>query len=157
MPPTVAELMRALPEESEALAEAALREPLAFRPVPVGRWRRLRLLATLQTRIAAAYLFYWIRGWFQRAEQQEQLLAETHWKTAMRLFDSMGYLRGAVMKALRDASPAVRHEAAATLVEKSSGAGGNPAGVTPRTGGNSDDTPKDFATIFRRELEARGG
>ena len=76
MSPSIAQLMRALPEESEALAEAALREPMAFRPVPVGRWRRLRLLATLQARIAAAYLFYWIRGWFQRAEQKEQSLAE---------------------------------------------------------------------------------
>jgi len=100
MPPTIAELMRALPEESEALAEVALREPLAvaFRPVPVGRWRRLRLLASLQTRIAAAYLFYWVRSWFERADQKERLLAETHWKTALRLLDSMGYLRGAVMK-----------------------------------------------------------
>src|SRR5438309_840582 len=68
--PTVAELMRALPDEREALAEAALREPAALRPVPTGRWRRLRLLGTLQARIAAAYLFYWVRGWFRRADQK---------------------------------------------------------------------------------------
>lgn len=99
MPPTVAELMRALPEESEALADVALREPPAgLRAVPVGRWRRLRLLATLQARIASAYLFYWVRGWFRRADQNQRSLAETHWKSALRLLDSMGYMRGAVMK-----------------------------------------------------------
>jgi predicted unusual protein kinase regulating ubiquinone biosynthesis (AarF/ABC1/UbiB family) len=66
--------------------------------VPVGRWRRLRLLGTLQAKIAAAYFFYWIRGWFQRAGERERLLAETHWRSAAQLLDSMGYLRGAVMK-----------------------------------------------------------
>ncbi|HEX4590565.1 MAG TPA: AarF/ABC1/UbiB kinase family protein [Gemmataceae bacterium] len=99
MPPTVAELLRALPEETEG--PETLRESPAewsFRPVPVGRWRRLRLLGTLQAKIAAAYFFYWLRGWFTTADERERLLAETHWKTALRLLDSMGYLRGAVMK-----------------------------------------------------------
>jgi predicted unusual protein kinase regulating ubiquinone biosynthesis (AarF/ABC1/UbiB family) len=93
--------MRALPEVEEAVPPAALLESLAaasFRPVPVGRWRRLRLLGTLQAKIGAAYLFYWIRGWFQHAEQRERVLAETHWQTAARLLDAMSYLRGAVMK-----------------------------------------------------------
>jgi hypothetical protein len=97
MPPTVSELMRALPEVDEAAQEA--REPLAgatMRPVPVGRWRRLRLLATLQAKIGAAYLFYWIRGWFRHADQREKMLAETHWQTAAQLLDSMSYLRGAL-------------------------------------------------------------
>ena len=73
MPPSVGELMRALPELEEA--EVSQPEPLAaamLRPVPVGRWRRLRLLATLQAKIGAAYLFYWIRGWFQQAEHRER-------------------------------------------------------------------------------------
>jgi predicted unusual protein kinase regulating ubiquinone biosynthesis (AarF/ABC1/UbiB family) len=93
--------MRALPDEEEAAEEAALPEPLtaaALRPVPVGRWRRLRLLGTLQAKIGAAYLFHWIRGWFRKADENERLLAEIHLKTALRLLDSMGYLRGAVMK-----------------------------------------------------------
>jgi predicted unusual protein kinase regulating ubiquinone biosynthesis (AarF/ABC1/UbiB family) len=101
MPPTVDDLMRALPEAEDAAPLAPLLESLAaasFRPVPVGRWRRLRLLGTLQAKIGAAYLFYWIRGWFQDAEQRERMLAETHWQTAVRLLDSMSYLRGAVMK-----------------------------------------------------------
>jgi predicted unusual protein kinase regulating ubiquinone biosynthesis (AarF/ABC1/UbiB family) len=102
MPLTVSELLRALPEEPEAAAEMVLPpKPFAreaLRPVPVGRWRRLRLLGTLQAKIGAAYLFYWVRGWFQQADQKERLLAETHWKTALWLLDSMSYLRGAVMK-----------------------------------------------------------
>jgi aarF domain-containing kinase len=102
MAPSVAELMRALPEVDEVDAESASEPgPQAgafLRPVPVGRWRRLRLLGTLQAKIAAAYLFYWIRGWFQGAAETERLLAETHWRTAAQFLDSMGYLRGAVMK-----------------------------------------------------------
>jgi aarF domain-containing kinase len=100
MPPTVEELMRALPEPEPA-EPATLPQPLSsglLRPVPVGRWRRLRLLGTLSAKIGAAYLFYWIRGWFQHAEQRERVLAETHWQTAVQLLDSMSYLRGAVMK-----------------------------------------------------------
>jgi aarF domain-containing kinase len=100
--PTVAELIKALPEESGHAAQArALPEPLAtasLKPVPVGRLRRLGVLGTLQARIAAAYLFYWIRGWFRPGDEKERLLSETHWRTAVRILDAMGYLRGAVMK-----------------------------------------------------------
>src|SRR5262249_40640063 len=101
MPPSISDLMRALPEVDEAADEGAEPGPLGaaqLRPIPVGRWRRLRLLATLQAQVGAAYLFYWIRGWFKKAEPRERLLAETHWKTAVRLLDSMSYLRGAIMK-----------------------------------------------------------
>ena len=100
--PTINELLRALPEEvNDADDLASLPEPLAaasLRPVPVGRLHRLRLLGTLQAKIAAAYLFHWFRGWFQNAGEKERTLAETHWKTALRLLDSMSYLRGAAMK-----------------------------------------------------------
>ena len=100
MPPTVSELIRALPDVETSTEAAPLEEPwsAALRSVPVGRWRRLRLLGTLQAKIAAAYAFYWIRGWFRNAKSRERLLAETHWQTALSLFDSMSYLRGAVMK-----------------------------------------------------------
>src|SRR5688500_7393984 len=101
--PTVAQLMKALPDEALAerdatpgLAPALAAESL--RPVPVGRWRRVGLLGTLQAKIAAAYLFYWIRGWFKNAADRERMLAETHWRPAARVLDSMGYLRGATMK-----------------------------------------------------------
>ena len=100
MSPTIEDLMSALPEAKPA-EPGPLAEMLAagsLRPVPVGRWRRLRLLSTLQAKIGAAYLFYWVRGWFKKAEARERLLAETQWKAAAALFDSMSYLRGAVMK-----------------------------------------------------------
>lgn len=50
-------------------------------------------MGTLQAKIAAAYLFYWIRGWFRAADDRQKLLAEADWKTAVRLLDSMGRLR----------------------------------------------------------------
>lgn len=102
--PSVAELIAALPEQAEEseIAERgplpALMESWSLRPVPVGRFRRMRLLGTLQAKIAAAYLFYWLRGWFKNADDSKQLLAETHWRTALRVLDSMSYLRGATMK-----------------------------------------------------------
>jgi predicted unusual protein kinase regulating ubiquinone biosynthesis (AarF/ABC1/UbiB family) len=99
--PTVAALMNALPEPGVDPAGTETPASLAgpsLRPVPVGRLRRLGLLGTLQAKIAAAYLFYWVRGWFTNAVGRERLLAETHWRTAARVLDSMNYLRGLTMK-----------------------------------------------------------
>src|SRR5688500_17088393 len=101
--PTVAQLMKALPDEALAERDAMPGLPPALvaeslRPVPVGRLRRIGLLGTLQAKIAAAYLFYWVRGWFRGAAEKERMLAETHWRTAARVLASMGYLRGATMK-----------------------------------------------------------
>ena|SRR5260221_210784 len=100
--PTLAQLMEALPKEEDKMDDlAGLSEPLAavaLRPVPVGRLRRMGVMGTLQAKIAAAYLFYWIRGWFHTGDEKQRLLAETHWRTAVRLLDSMSYLRGAAMK-----------------------------------------------------------
>jgi aarF domain-containing kinase len=101
--PTVAQLMEALPQYEEYAptttgAAPELLSAYAMRPVPIGRFRRFSLLGTLQAKIAAAYAFYWIRGWFKNADQREKLLAETHWRNAVRVLDSMSYLRGAAMK-----------------------------------------------------------
>jgi predicted unusual protein kinase regulating ubiquinone biosynthesis (AarF/ABC1/UbiB family) len=101
--PTFAQLIDALPHYDEYVpasvgAAAKSLDDYAMRPVPIGRFRRLGLLGTLQAKIAAAYAFYWIRGWFKNADQREKLLAETHWQTAIRVLDSMSYLRGAAMK-----------------------------------------------------------
>jgi predicted unusual protein kinase regulating ubiquinone biosynthesis (AarF/ABC1/UbiB family) len=102
--PSVAELIAALPEPIDASEDASpaplnpLLEAWSHRPVPLGRFRRLRMLGTLQAQIAAAYGFYWLRGWFKGADESKRLLAETHWRTAMRILDSMSYLRGAAMK-----------------------------------------------------------
>jgi predicted unusual protein kinase regulating ubiquinone biosynthesis (AarF/ABC1/UbiB family) len=102
--PSVAELIAALPEltdASEALEPGPLPAQMdtwSMRPVPIGRLRRLRMLGTLQAKIGAAYLFHWLRGWFRDADENKRLLAETHWRTALSLLDSMSYLRGAAMK-----------------------------------------------------------
>ena len=101
--PSIAELIAALPEtvEGPAVEEAALPALMAdcsLRPIPVGRFRRMRMLGTLQAKIGAAYLFHWLRGWFKDADENKRLLAETHWRTALRVLDSMSYLRGATMK-----------------------------------------------------------
>ncbi len=103
MPTSLAELIAALPQEVEEQTETTAEAPgpvsrMSLRPIPVGRFRRFTLLGTLQAKIAAAYLFHWLRGWFKSAGENQRLLAETHWRTALRLLDSMTYLRGAVMK-----------------------------------------------------------
>jgi aarF domain-containing kinase len=101
---SISELIAALPEEpaeprtSAATESAAANSRMSFEPIPIGRFRRFSALGTLQAKIAAAYLFYWLRGWFKSADAQQRLLAETHWRTALRLLDSMSYLRGAAMK-----------------------------------------------------------
>lgn len=101
---TVTELIAALPEQElengppPARGISASLARASQVPVPVGRFRRLTALSTLQAKIGAAYLFHWLRGFFKSAEENKRLLAEAHWKTAMRLLDSMTYLRGAVMK-----------------------------------------------------------
>jgi predicted unusual protein kinase regulating ubiquinone biosynthesis (AarF/ABC1/UbiB family) len=102
--PSVAELMDALPEPTGELAAQPpgplpeLLEDWALRPVPVGAFRRLRVLGTLQAEVGAAYLFLWLRGWFKNAAEKERLLAETQWAAALRVLDSMSYLRGATIK-----------------------------------------------------------
>ncbi|MBI3865987.1 MAG: AarF/ABC1/UbiB kinase family protein [Planctomycetia bacterium] len=104
MAPQLAELIAALPE-TDAAAPAAVHAGLpdllsrsSQRPIPIGRFQRLSALGTLQAKIGAAYLFHWLRGWFKSADENKRLLAEAHWKTAVRVLDSMSYLRGAVMK-----------------------------------------------------------
>ena len=52
----------------------------------------------MQAKVAAGYLFHWCRGWFVSEDAQKQSLAESHWRNAIRVLDSMSYMRGAVMK-----------------------------------------------------------
>jgi predicted unusual protein kinase regulating ubiquinone biosynthesis (AarF/ABC1/UbiB family) len=104
MPTSLSELIAALPAEDEtevAIPPVELPpglDPLSMQPVPLGRFRRAAALGTLQAKITAAYLFHWLRGWFKTADENRRLLAETHWRTAVRLLNSMNYLRGLVMK-----------------------------------------------------------
>jgi len=105
MPPTVAELIAALPDIDQHDEDGVepdhfqgLFDKLAQRPVPVGSLRRLWSLGGLQAKIAVAYLLYWIRGAFQNTDSRQQAQAETHLKAAVRMLATMGYMRGAVMK-----------------------------------------------------------
>ena len=117
MPPTLTELLAALPAdpespdtqpESQSLSSDAARayseifrdlsERLSKRPVPTGALRRASILATLQGKIGVAYAFHWVRGWFKDAAAKERDRAETNFRVALKVLDSMSYLRGAAMK-----------------------------------------------------------
>lgn len=97
----VSELIEALPElrdGSDVGGLCAPRTEVSSRAVPVGRWRRLRVLASLHAQISMGYLFQWCRGWLQSANARKKSQAESHWQIAARVLDSMSYLRGAFMK-----------------------------------------------------------
>lgn len=103
MAPELGELLAALPAdlEDEASDRGSLDEllsRLSQRPVPVSRLTRFWALGTLQARIALAYLAWWIRTSFQRADQRVEKLNETHLKSAIKLLGTMSYLRGSIMK-----------------------------------------------------------
>lgn len=103
MPPTVADLVAALSVEPDMreTAQPQFRELLAKlspRPVPTGALNRLWKLSGLSAWIGIAYLVYWVRGWFQDADAKQRRLMETHLRAAVRTLETMGYLRGAVMK-----------------------------------------------------------
>ena len=77
MPTSIAELLKALPaDDGDLTPEDALlpdQRELATsdRPIPVGRIRRLSLLGSLQAKLAVAYGFHWIRGFFQSADRRQ--------------------------------------------------------------------------------------
>jgi aarF domain-containing kinase len=104
--PSIAELLEALPptaDEAEELRPAGdelrlMLADLGGRPVPTGRLRRLWSLGTLQAKIAAAYLAWWLRSGFLDADSRRRGLEETHVAAAIGVLGRMGYLRGAVMK-----------------------------------------------------------
>jgi predicted unusual protein kinase regulating ubiquinone biosynthesis (AarF/ABC1/UbiB family) len=103
----VSELLAALPEDdfsgaaNPEWAEARLREileDLAQRPVPTGSLHRLWTVSELSAQIALAYLAVWVRQWFSNAETSERRLMETNLRVALKLFDRLGYMRGAMTK-----------------------------------------------------------
>lgn len=103
MSPKIAELIDALPVDSRDAAESGtalqdLLQELSHKRVPVGRLNRAWVLGTLQAKIAAAYLAWWIRSSYASADERQRTLNETHLKAALRLLGGMGYLRGAIMK-----------------------------------------------------------
>lgn len=100
----VAELLDALPkvdDDEHGLSDEQTRmlfEKLAKRPVPLGSLHRLWSLGDVHARVAIAYGFYWARSWFKSADARQLDLIETNLRTALKLLETMGYMRGAVMK-----------------------------------------------------------
>jgi len=99
----IPELLDALPADLDegAAPEGAMAEllrSLAHRPVPTGRLVRLWALGTLQAKIAAGYLAYWLKSGLAGEQKKEQLKKEAHVDAAIKLLGGMGYLRGAIMK-----------------------------------------------------------
>ena len=99
----VADLVAALPDlDDERYGEPnSLPDSLADltrRPGPEGSLRRLWALGGLQAQVALAYLAYWVRSWFLEADRRERELAEAHLRAAIRMLQTMGYLRGAATK-----------------------------------------------------------
>ncbi|HEV3005822.1 MAG TPA: AarF/ABC1/UbiB kinase family protein [Pirellulales bacterium] len=97
------ELLAALPAEADEAAPPAaaikeIFEKLSYRPVPVGSLARLWTLGTLQAKIAAAYLAYWVRCGFLSSDEAARRLNDTHLAAAIKLLGGMSYLRGAIMK-----------------------------------------------------------
>ncbi len=103
MNPTISELISALPEDESrhTTADEKLRDllaKLADKPVPIGRLTRLWTFGTLQAKLAAAYLAWWVRSFPSTPEAKQRALNETHLQSAIKLLGGMGYLRGAIMK-----------------------------------------------------------
>ena len=103
MSPRIAELIEALPVESPEACEPGatlqdLLRQLSHKRVPIGRLNRFWVFGTLQAKIAAAYLAWWIRNGYASADKRQRALNETHLKAALKLLGGMTYLRGAIMK-----------------------------------------------------------
>lgn len=104
--PTLPELLEALPAgidsapEDEPAREELQRMLLdiAQKPVPTGRVRRMWSLGTLQAKIAAAYMAWWLRSGFKDADAKRAGLTETHVAAAIQTLGRMVHLRGSVMK-----------------------------------------------------------
>ena len=103
--PNVAQLLAALPADDDVAPDpvqqqrlAELLAKLSMRPVPTGALGRFWRLTGLHAKVGLAYTMHWLRGWFQRAERHERDRVDTHFNSAYRLLETMGYLRGAVMK-----------------------------------------------------------
>lgn len=95
-------LLNALPKGSasdpSAQRLAKFITSISDKKVPVSSFSRIWTLGSLQARVTAGYLAYWLRSRFSAEEEKERLKSEAHLAAALQLFGTMGYLRGAVMK-----------------------------------------------------------
>jgi len=70
----------------------------AEREIPTGRLGRFARLSALGTQVGGAYLGQKVKGWFQDEGARTRALVETHVRTAARMADTLGHMKGAVMK-----------------------------------------------------------
>ena len=99
--PDVAQLIAAMPKELDdelAGADTLYRLTTPTGAAPQRVLARLWTLATLQAKIAVAYLAYWLRKGFAGADADGHALNEAHLAAALRLVSGMTYLRGPIMK-----------------------------------------------------------
>lgn len=99
-----ARLLAALPSDLVEPARARdelseLIESLAHRTPPEGRLHRAWILGSLHAKLAAGYGWTFAKGLFADEDEKRRLVAERHLRAALQIFGTMGYLRGAVMKA----------------------------------------------------------
>ncbi len=68
------------------------------RDIPTGRVRRFFKMGRLSSTVSTSYLGNRIRGAFMDEEKRDRELLKTHLKNAARMAETMGHLKGAVMK-----------------------------------------------------------
>ena len=106
MNPKVSDLISAVSDwenvpDTDRQARENLKELLAglsMRPVPVGSFHRLWSLGELSAQIALAYFALWIRQWFRSTESRDRAVMEANLRSALKICQRLGYLRGALMK-----------------------------------------------------------
>lgn len=100
--PSLEKLLKKLPVNisnattAERLADFISR--LDRKKVPTTSFSRMWLLGSLQAKIVFVYIVYWLRSRFHSMDEKQHLKNEAHLETALQMFATMGYLRGAIMK-----------------------------------------------------------
>jgi len=95
-------LLKLLPKtaKNDPKAEklASFLHQITYKKIPTSSFSRMWLLGSLHTKVAAGYLAYWFKSRFADEDKKNNLKNEVHLATALQLFGTMGYLRGAVLK-----------------------------------------------------------
>jgi predicted unusual protein kinase regulating ubiquinone biosynthesis (AarF/ABC1/UbiB family) len=86
------------PEPTPQTELAELLAGLRNHAVPTGRLRRLGVLSSLPAKVAAAYLWNWMRSTLSDPDERAKRKSETHMRAALILLGKMGYLRGMATK-----------------------------------------------------------
>ena len=96
-------LLEALPREVDEASPQTARQQLedlvtelSKKAVPISRAVRLWILGSVNAKIAAGYLAWWIRSGFITRTQRDRLLNETHLASALKLLGAMGYGAAAI-------------------------------------------------------------